>query len=100
MSRLRKAIWAKSIRDDFAFTRLERPTDEPTVGICNSGEEPAGNRPDGSACVFHDLRLLIGIDQRRRTDHKATGLECVLPDIGLGLFENNGPKIDPGYMAE
>ena len=59
------------ICDHFAFTGLERPADDLAVRIRNGSEEAAGDRPDGSACVLHDLGLLIGIEPRRRADHEA-----------------------------
>src|SRR4029078_1239116 len=68
------------------FTGPQRFTHQFTKWRDNRSKAAAGNRANGTVGVFHELGLLIRVYPSSCVDDKATGLQCVLSDIDLGLL--------------
>jgi hypothetical protein len=72
--------------DHFAFTSRERLADDLAFRVHDGGKTTAGNRPDRTTRILHDLGLLIGVEPRRSVNHEAGGFERVLADVDFRLL--------------
>ena len=88
------------IGNHLSFTFLQGLADQLTVGRNDSGEATARNRTDSTARVVGNLGLLVGVEPCGCADDEAGQLKGMLPGAHFRLLGEEGPKIEPGYIAE